>query len=546
MSERKIKNPIIPGFYPDPSICRVGDDFYLICSSFELYPGIPVFHSRDLANWELIGHALTKENGFHVEANSMFNGVMAPTIRYNKGTFYIINANFCDRGNFIITAKDPKGPWSEPHWLEDVPGIDASLFFDHDGKAYIMGTGDVWDNGTGVKERGIWLAPYDMMGFKLAGEPVTIFNSALRGGASPEAPHLYHVGDYYYLVIAEGGTEHYHAVMVARSKELFGWYEGCPANPVMTHRHFGFNFPIVNVGHADFVDIPGGEWYAVMLASRLIDGQHKNLGRETFLCPVIWEREWPIFSPGTGKVEWEYPAASLPWTEFDKEPDRDHFDKEKLDSTWTLWGTPYEDFYRIADSKLALACRKEAMAPVIKPVFLGQPPCRDRIISFVGKRQIYIDFTVAARMDFKPQEGEAAGLVLMQSMNHQLRMERTCEEGRQLLKLMVTTTECEGRPYMPGFSYQLEEEMLACSPCEDTELILGFRAKGQSYDFIYRTSLGSMEYLAKSVDCGRINPEHLGGYAGTLIGMFATAGGKESNNFAYFDWFEMKEVKEVQ
>lgn len=142
MNKPKIRNPILPGFYPDPSICRVGEDFYMVCSSFELYPGIPVFHSKDLANWEQLGYAMHQENGFHVEANIYAGGVMAPMIRYHKGTFYIINANFCDQGNFIVTATDPAGPWSKPFWLTDVPGIDASLFFDEDGKAYVIGTGD--------------------------------------------------------------------------------------------------------------------------------------------------------------------------------------------------------------------------------------------------------------------------------------------------------------------------------------------------------------------------------------------------------------------
>ena len=138
--KRKIVNPVIPGFYPDPSIYRVGDDYYIACSSFELYPGIPVFHSKDLAHWEQIGHVMTMDNGFHVEKNSMVGGVMAPTLRYYDGLFYLINANFSDKGNYIVTAKNPAGPWSEPNWLDDVPGIDASVFFDDDGKAYILGT----------------------------------------------------------------------------------------------------------------------------------------------------------------------------------------------------------------------------------------------------------------------------------------------------------------------------------------------------------------------------------------------------------------------
>ena len=187
-------------------------------------------------------------------------------------------------------------------------------FFDDDGQAYIMGTGDVWDMVQGKRARHL-AAKYDMEHFKMAGEPVTIFNSALRVGSSPEAPHLYHIGDYYYLIMqrrhgtlsrGDGGEK----------QRNFGFYEANPANPVMTHRHMGFTSPIINVGHADLVELPDGSWYAVMLASRLIDKAYKNLGRETFICPVVWERDWPLFSPETGKVEWEYDAPEcLPWTE---------------------------------------------------------------------------------------------------------------------------------------------------------------------------------------------------------------------------------------
>ena len=143
MSDHLIQNPILPGFYPDPSICRVGEDFYLITSSFELCPGIPIFHSKDLANWEQIGNVMTPENGFEMEASSYRGGVMAPTIRYHNGIFYVINMNFSQGGNFIVTATDPAGPWSEPHVLPDVPGIDGSLFFDDDGKCYVVSTGGI-------------------------------------------------------------------------------------------------------------------------------------------------------------------------------------------------------------------------------------------------------------------------------------------------------------------------------------------------------------------------------------------------------------------
>ncbi len=184
----------------------------------------------------------------------MSGGLMAPTIRYYNGVFYIINANFSHKGNYIITAKRPEGPWSEPVWLEEVPGIDASLFIDDNGEAYVIGTGMYVDDGCGNKEKRIWIAHFDLDTFKLISKPVSIFNSAMRVSVSPEAPHIYHVGEYYYLVIAEGGTEHYHSVIVARSKTVSGWYESCPANPVFTHRHMGLRCPITNVGHADLVE----------------------------------------------------------------------------------------------------------------------------------------------------------------------------------------------------------------------------------------------------------------------------------------------------
>ena len=417
----RIVNPIIPGYYPDPSIIRVDDDFYLTCSSFEMCPGIPVFHSKDLAHWEQIGNALTVENDFHMEKNCGVGGLMAPTLRYKNGKYYIINANFADKGNYIVTADDPKGPWSRPHWLDDVPGIDASIFFDNDGKTYIMGTGQVWDNGAGVKENGIWLAEYDIDNFKMIGEPVAIYNSAMRKGSSPEAPHLYHIGDYYYLMIAEGGTEHYHSVMIARSKEIFGFYEGNPANPVMTHRNMGFTCPITNVGHADLVELKDGNWYAVLLGSRLVDGNHKNLGRETFICPVVWEREWPLFSPATGKIENEYEMPeSLQPVLYEKVREREEFDENQLPMHMVFWGTPLDDFWKIEDSKLKLRCIRQRLDDELQPMKMDGNLKYDRYTAFVGRRQCAVNVMVTARMRFIAKNNESAGIAAVQAMNHQL------------------------------------------------------------------------------------------------------------------------------
>ena len=535
-----IVNPIIPGFYPDPSICRVGGDFYLVCSSFELYPGIPVFHSKDLAHWEQLCYAMTKENGFHMEANMFCGGVMAPTIRYHKGTFYIVNANFAYKGNFIVTAKDPAGPWSEPRWLDEVPDIDCSIFFDNDDKVYLVAPGMAENEDN---HRGIFVSEFDLENGRLIGERKQIWNSAARNAASPEAPHIYHIGDYYYLMIAEGGTEHYHAVTIARSKDIFGWYEGNPANPVMTHRHMGFNYPIDNVGHADFVDTPDGNWYAVMLGSRIIEGQHKNLGRETYICPVLWERDWPIFSPGTGKIEFEYPAdEKLPWTPYPKKPARDNFDSDTLDLDWSFWGTPYEDFWKIENGKLTLKCLDRPIVRELHGFLVGKWEIKeDDCVSFMGKRQTQPDFKAGCQMHFVPENDEAAGMIIMQASNHQYRVEKHLKDGKPVLDLILVTTDFNGLPFLPNYSAETTETVLVSADCPQDDIVIMIQAKGQDTTVFYGEDETNLQTLYAHADCGLINPEKVGGMVGTMIGVYATANGAQSDNQAEFDWFELEQ-----
>jgi len=560
---RKIRNPIIPGYYPDPSMIRVGDDFYLVNSSFELSPALPVFHSRDLVHWEQICNAMTEENGFYVEKNCGVGGVMAPTLRYYDGVYYIINCNFGDRGNFIITAANPAGPWSKPHYLTDVPGIDASMFIDDDGQFYVMGTGDVWDNGAGQMERGIWLAKYDIKNFRMASEPVTIWNSALRVGSSPEAPHIYHVGDYYHLIIAEGGTEHYHAVMSARSKDLFGFYEGNPANPVLTHRHMGFSCPVTNVGHADLVELKDGSWWAVMLASRLIDGKCKNLGRETFACPVVWERDWPLFTPESGRVLEEYDLPECLASAYDEAMTRediagpaavsdaeevtevsqvyiDDFDSDELPLHLVFWGTPGEKFWRIEDSALRLRCIKQKLDEELQPMgfdFVRKP---GRYAAFVSRRQCQPNVTFSAAMKFTPLEAESAGVAIVQAMNHQIHFERAVSEGQQVLRLVVVSADYAQPPYFPGFTSETHRRVLCEKPWESDEAVLGMELNGEDFQFFAGEDEDHMEFFAKA-DGTEINPEKVGCMVGTMLGVYATGGGEDSQNEAAFDWIRYEE-----
>ena len=536
-----LKNPILGGFYPDPSICRAGDDFYLINSSMEMFPGIPISRSRDLVHWEQISYAMTNPETFHVTANAMSSGLMAPTIRYHDGVFYIINSNFCDAGNYIVTATDPAGPWSDPIWLSDVPGIDASLFFDDDGKCYVHGTGGIIEYPNGTKGRGIYVCEFDVKNMKTVGEKHIVWDSALRNAPSPEAPHLYKKDGWYYLMIAEGGTEHYHAITIARSRDIFGWYEGNPANPILTHRHLGFDYPICNVGHADLVELPNGDWYAVMLGSRIVRGYHKNMGRETFIVPIKWDRGWPYLSHGSGRVEWEYPAPDLPQTRYAPDPIRDHFDGDKLAIQWNFWGTPYMDFWKLEDSCIKLRALPRGIAREIQKINRLVKPIKkkDDNVSFIGRRQCHLNYTAAVHMRFAPKaENEAAGMIILQACNHQYRLERAMQDGNGVVRFVKVTNDVNGGPHRPDFRTDTREQVVVTVPYNAEEICFKVVAKEQDYSLYYAKNEGQWIPLYENADAREINPEVIGGLIGTYIGMFASSNGEKSDNWASFDWFD--------
>ncbi len=539
--EHKLHNPILPGFYPDPSICRVGEDFYLVCSSFELCPGIPLFHSRDLQHWEQLCYVMTPENGFHVEKNCGNGGVMAPTIRYHDGTFYLINCNFGDRGNFIVTAKDPAGPWSEPHWLTDVPGIDASIFFDEDGQCYIMGTAQNWPDGKGGLRQGIWAAKYDVENFRMAGEAHALWGGAMAGVASPEAPHIYHIGNYYYLLIAEGGTEQYHSATVARSESVFGPYESCKANPVLTMRHLGQRAAIQNAGHADLMDLPDGSWYAVFLASRLIGSESKNLGRETFIVPVRWELDWPLFTPDTGKVEWEYDfPESVPWTEKSEKPVHDDF-RGGLGLDWCFWGRPYEKFWETGKDGLSIRCLKQALADPLQPMSMEVKHSEENFVSFVARRRLQPHCRFSCKLRFAPEVAESAGIAVVQAMNHQIHLQLAQENGQTVLQLLRFTADYAQPPYIPGFSSVTNREVLVSVPWNADEIVLEMELRENDYVFRYGPDDQQLTKLARA-DGAYINPEKVGCMVGEILGLFASGNGAESNNKALFAWAEYEDL----
>jgi len=266
-------NPIIAGFYPDPTIIRVGSDFYAAMSSFAYFPGVPIFHSRDLVNWTQIGNILDRPSQLNVDSAGVSRGIFAPSLSYHDGTFYMITTLVDRGGNFFVTAKNPAGPWSDPVWLSEIDGIDPSFFFDDDGKTYILNNGPPVGTALYDGHRAIWMQEHDMAARKLVGPRSVIVNGGVDLAKKPiwiEAPHIFKRNGTYYLICAEGGTADQHSEVVFRSTSVHGPYVPYKGNPILTQRHLdsGRTFPVETTGHADFVDTPAGEWWAVLLGTR--------------------------------------------------------------------------------------------------------------------------------------------------------------------------------------------------------------------------------------------------------------------------------------
>ena len=518
---RTFRNPILRGCYPDPSICRVDDDYYLVTSTFEYFPGLPIFHSRDLIHWHQIGHGLDRPSQLPLEGVRPSGGLYAPTIRFSQGVFYVINTLVDGKtksGNFIVTATDPAGPWSDPRWLESAPGADPSLFFDDD--AGTDHRGRVWYTGNRMAVHSqyeghteVWIQELDLQTINLVGEPQVLWDGAVKGAVWAEASHIYKTQGYYYLLTAEGGTAHHHAVSVARSKTITGPYEANRGNPILTHRHLGLDYPIVGTGHADLVETQSGEWWMVLLAMRPYGGYFYNLGRETFLAPVRWEDGWPIVSPGTGRVEFTYPAPDLPEHVWPAVPARDHFDTSTLAFQWNFLRTPHDEFWSLSErpSYLRLRLRPQRLSEQVNP-------------SFIGQRQQHIHFAAQTLLEFTPQtEHECAGLALIQNNDFHFCLVVTRKAG-MVVRLIKRA--------------QGVEETLAEQAVDASRLCLKVEAHEQAYSFYVATEPDQWHPIAEEIDGRILSTTVAGGFVGTYIALYASCNGQSSTNSADFDWFD--------
>lgn len=499
------RNPVIPGYHPDPSICRVGDDFYIVNSSFQYFPGVPIYHSKDLVNWELIGNVLDRASQLPLQGASSWLGIYAPTIRYHEGVYYMITTNVGKRGNFMVTATDPRGPWSEPIWLRQ-GGIDPSLYFE-DGKCYMVSNPDV----------GIWLCEIDPK----TGEQLTESKLLWRGtgGRHPEGPHIYKKDGYYYLLISEGGTELAHKLTIARSKNIYGPYEANPANPILTHCSMaGQGSQIQGTGHGDFVQAGDGSWWLVFLGYRNFGGSYHHLGRETYLAPVEWKSgEWPVVNGGN-------PVDTLmninPLGVAQRSQKRSittTFDKP-LGAEWVYIQNPDLSRYALANGKLQLTC---------SPTTLTQ----NETPTFVGRRQESENMLVETRVALQgATEGAEAGLTVYQIHDGHADLCLRERDGK---------TEVAVKCRMKSV-----EAVLGSAQISGNAATLRVRSDGDKYFFDCSEDGKTFTTIA-DIDCPLLSTEVVGGFTGMIIGMYATENGASGKPAtapkAQFDYFKYEE-----
>ncbi len=505
MHMARYRNPVLPGFHPDPSICRVGSDFYLVTSSFEYFPGVPIFHSRDLVHWRQLGHCLTRTSQLPLTCASASGGVWAPTLRHHDGVFYMTTTNTSGVGNFIVTATAPEGPWSDPVSVAQ-PGIDPSLFFDEDGSVLYT-----------TSHEGALQSRIDVKSGRLLSEPKVIW--AGTGGQYPEGPHLYRREAWYYLLLSEGGTEYGHMITMARSQSPCGPFEPSLRNPLLTHR--SHKSPIQGLGHADLVDTPSGAWFAVALGFRP-NGYPPcyHLGRETFLSPVKWADDgFPVFGKH-GRLELEEEAR----LELESTPTpatRDDFTSLELALCWNYLRNPDAELYSLSERPGYLR-------------LLGSAVGLDDIASptWIGRRQCHFAVHVATCLEFLPEaEGEEAGLVVRMNERHHYEVFVTRRNGAPcvVLRRRIGSLQAE----------------VACQPVPPSERgwVLAVDAERDKYLFRYGRSENELRLLGEG-ETRYLSTEVASGFTGVYFAMYSTGNGLRCARPADFDWFDYRPVEE--
>ena len=515
LQEGQFYSPILQGCYPDPSITRKGDDYYIVNSSFAMFPGVPIFHSNDLVNWKQIGHVLDRESQLKVYTAGISEGIYAPVIRYNANndTFYMITTQFAgDIGNMVVKTKDPKeGNWSDPIKL-NFHGIDPSLFFDDDGKAYVIHN-DAPDPGkelyTGHRVIKIW--DYDVEKDQvIAGTDKIIVDGGVDISKKPiwiEAPHIYKRNNKYYLMCAEGGTADEHSEVIFSSDNPRGPYKPATKNPILTQRHLDKNRPnpVEWAGHADIVEGPDGGLYSVFLAIRPNENKRVNTGRETFMLPVDWSGEFPVFQGGLDILK---PSIPMPKGVENKMNTGDYFPNGNFTFTDNFGGNTFDHRW------VALRGPRESFSELtrkgvkIKPLEVSIR--EKKPISALFYRQQHNSFAAEVEMDYTPaSDKDFAGITCLQSENFHYVFGITKSGNDNHLVLARTE--------------KGETKILASKKLEKNAAIrLQVTAEGDNYKFNFSQQGTAYENLGGTVSGDILSTNIAGGFTGALIGLYAT------------------------
>ncbi|MDQ0226168.1 glycoside hydrolase family 43 protein [Metabacillus niabensis] len=514
----KYLNPILPGFYPDPSIVKVGeDDFYLVTSSFEYFPAIPIFHSKDLLNWKQIGSVLTRDSQVNLRNSRSSGGLYAPTLRYDNGTFYLISTDVSGTGNFYVTATDPQGPWSDPIKIP-YGNIDPSLMFDDDGKVYVT-----VQNGAGYESHIIQYEINIQTGEALT-SPVVISNG--DGGQWTEAPHLYKIRGIYYLLCACGGTGEDHRAIISKSSQPYGSFEMLNT-PILTHNQMN-DHPIQNIGHADFVEDSNGNWWAVFLGTRPVNQKYTILGRETFLAPINWTEDgWPMIDNNEGIVNGVMETTNLTGNYKLEEffLDKDDFEQDRLDLTWFHLRAKCEKNYSLTDRKGWLSLHG---GPDNLSDEKGTP-------TFICKPQKHIKMELSALLEFEPEnDGEEAGLSVRLNENAHYEIAVKQVNGERVVVALKT---------IQGHTEEMTRSLL-----QNKRIKLSIMSDDEDYHFRFAEEGEEWKCLGKS-QLASLSKEENGGYGsvftGVCLGLYATGNGKASSTPAFFDWVQYKGDNEI-
>ncbi|WP_293954311.1 MULTISPECIES: glycoside hydrolase family 43 protein [unclassified Sphingobacterium] len=512
-------SPILQGCYPDPSITRKGNDYYLVNSSFSMFPGVPIFHSVDLVNWKQLGHVLDRESQLKVGTSGISEGIYAPDIVYNRhnDTFYMITTQIASGiGNMVVKTKDPKaGNWSDPIKL-DFDGIDPALFFDDDGKAYVVHN-DAPDKGKLRYEghRVIKLWEYDTQKDQvIKGSERILVDGGVNPADNPiwiEGPHIYKKAGKYYLMCAEGGTGSDHSEVIFSSEQIAGPYTPAPKNPILSQRHLDKTRlnPVEWAGHADLVEGPGGSWYGIFLGVRPNEVNRVNTGRETFILPVDWSGEWPIFQGGMEPLK---PSAPMPAGVENKGNAPGYFPNgnftfadpmtaAKLDHRWVALRGAREQFVQQSDK-----------GTILKPYAVDIS--EQKPLSALFYRQQHKNFESTVSLNYVPSApSDLAGITCLQSEKYHYVLGLT-KQGKENYIVLARNEN--------GSTKILAKEKINLKGAVQLKV----KAVGDAYQFSYALAPGQFKHIGNAVSGDILSTDVAGGFTGALIGLYSTTANK--------------------